>query len=96
MENELLEHIIKTETLSLEMKNVVAGVIKYKARVILLLKTILLAHTLATCTLLYFNHETLSITNVLGIASVLINIGINISLLACIRIREKNLTKLNT
>lgn len=94
MEQELLEHIIKTEVLSNDIKNVITGVIKFKSRAILLLKIILVIHISTTCAILYFYPEILSITNILGITSVLINIGINLSLFVSIRLREKNLAKL--
>lgn len=96
MENELLEHIIKTETLSNEMKDVVAGVIKFKSRMIFLLKTLLIIHISATCTVLYFYPEILIVNNSLGITSVLINIGINLSLLVSVQVREKKLLKFIT
>jgi|LakMenEpi03Aug12_release.lakeMendotaPanAssembly.Ray.scaffolds.fasta_scaffold99168_4 hypothetical protein len=94
MEQELFEHILATETLSNEMKDVVDGLIKHKVRVILLLKTILLVHIIASCTLLYFYPEILSINSFLVIAALIINIGTNLSLFVSVRLREKKLAQL--
>jgi len=94
MEHELIEHIIKTETLSNEMKDVVAGLIKFKSRVILFLKILLVFHITATCVVIYFYPKTLSVNNFLGLIALLINIGINLSLLFSVRLREKKLVQL--
>jgi hypothetical protein len=94
MEHELFEHILKTETLSDEMKDVVDGLIKYKARVILFLKTVLILHLSSTIITLIYYPEIASLMNVVGSIVLIVNFALNILLLNSISKRERQMNKL--
>jgi hypothetical protein len=96
MENELLEHVIKTETLSNEMKDVVAGLINYKARVILVLKILLIFHLSSIVIILIYCPEIASLMNVLGSIVLIVNVGLNILLLNSISRRQRQMNKLKS
>lgn len=96
MEHELIEHIIKTETLSNEMKDVVAGLIKHKARVILFLKTVLILHLSSMVIILIYYPEIASLMNVVGSIVLIVNVGLNILLLNSTIRRERRLCRLKS
>lgn len=96
MEHEVFEHILKTETLSNEMKDVVDGLIKYKARVLLILKFLLIIHSSSMAIILIYYPEIASLMNVVGSIALIINIGLNALLLNSIIRRERHMKQLKS
>ncbi len=96
MQHELFEHILKTETLSNEMKDVVEGLIKYKARVLLILKFLLIIHLSSMAIILIYYPEIASLMNVFGSIVLIVNVGLNALLLNSIIRRERALAQLKS
>lgn len=96
MEHELFEHILKTETLSNEMKDVVDGLIKYKARVLLILKFLLIIHLSSMAIILICCPEIASLMNLVGSIVLIVNVGLNALLLNSIIRRERTLAQLKS
>lgn len=96
MEHDLFEHILVTETLSDEMKDVVDGLIKYKARMLLILKSLLIIHLSSMVIILICCPEIASLMNVVGSIVLIVNVGLNILLLNSIIRRERQVKQLKS
>ena len=96
MEHDLFKHILATETLSDEMKDVVDGLIKYKARVVFVLKLLLIIHLSSMAIILICYPEIASLMNVVGSIVLIVNVGLNMLLLNSIIRREQQLTQLKS
>lgn len=96
MEHELFEHILKTETLSDEMKDVFAGLIKHKARVILFLKTVLILHLSSMVITLIYYPKIASLMDVVGSIVLIVNVALNILLLNSIIRKERHMKQLKS
>jgi len=96
MEHELFEHILKTEALSNEMKDVVDGLIKHKTRVLLILKFLLIIHLSSMAIILIYYLEIASLMNVVGSIVLILNVGLNILLLNSIIRKEQHMKQLKS
>lgn len=95
MEHELLGYIIQSETLSNDMKDVIVGLIKYKSRVLFILKSLLIIHLFSMVLILIYHHETFNIASPFAYIAFILNVGLNLLLLNSIRRREKQVKLLS-
>jgi hypothetical protein len=78
------------------MKDVVEGLIKYKARVLLILKFLLIIHLSSMAIILIYYPEIASLMNVFGSIVLIVNVGLNALLLNSIIRRERALAQLKS
>ena len=96
MEPDLLEYIIQTETLSSEMKDMFSGMIRFKMKIIIALKFIVILHLISIATILISYPTFWNFNNTLGNIMMIVNVVINIALLNSIRIRSLLLERLKS
>ena len=96
MEHELLEYIIQKETHTNEMNDVIVGLIKYKSRLLFILKSLLIIQLLSMVLILLIYSETCCITNSLGFSVLIVNVGINLLLFNSIRRRVRQVNQLKS
>lgn len=96
MEPDLFEHILQTETLSNEIKDMFSGMIRYKMRVVLVLKSIVILHLISIAKILISYPTFWNFNNTLGNIVMIVNVIINIALLNSIRIRSLLLERLKS
>lgn len=96
MENQLLQHIILTETLSKEMKDVVEALIKSKTKTLHFIKSLFAVHSSLMLIVLAMYHNIIKDGVVLGSIVVMVNVGLNVLLLNSIRVKGKQLSHLKS